>query len=685
LALSIALDIGGTFTDLVVFDDETGSLRHAKSTTTPADLTDGIVSCLKKSGADLRAASAFVHGSTIAINTVIERSGARAALVTTRGTRDVYRVGRANRPEAYNIFFKRPVPLVPRSMTLEVDERLLASGEPLVPLDAAEAEAVARRVAALEPEAVAVCFLHAYANPAHEVAMGAALRAALPEAYVSLSHEILREYREYERTSTTVVNAYIGPRVSRYLSDLERVLAELGFRGTLLIMQSNGGVTSAEVARRVPVALMESGPVGGINASAEVGKALGFANVVAFDMGGTTAKASLIRDGQPAIAEGYYIGGYASGQPVMLPVVDVVEVGAGGGSIAWIDETARLKVGPRSAGGQPGPVCYDAGGTEPTVTDANVVLGRISGERFLGGELPLNVQKAHDAIARQVAAPLGMTVEEAALGIIRIAVAHMTYAVRGVSVERGYDPRECALVVSGGAGPLHALAIARELHIPSVIVPLLPAHFSAVGMLLTDVKHDFVRTYFSLLDDTDFSVVQRICAEMADDGTRLLASEGCRRDAMRVDTFFDLRYVGQEFCMTVPVSAEEIARADRAAIRGRFDGLHDRYYGHHAADEPLELVNVRSAASAARPRIRFPEGGGIAAEGAPTYRAVYVDDPGTPLRCPIYDRASLPAGCIVEGPAIVEEYATTTLLLRGDRASVTPSQELLVAVGGAAC
>jgi N-methylhydantoinase A len=481
-----------------------------------------------------------------------------------------------------------------------------------------------------------------------------------------------------------VVNAYIGPRVSRYIADLESLLADAGFRGTLFIMQSNGGVMAPASAREIPVALMESGPVGGINASAQVGTRLGYGNVVAFDMGGTTAKASLIRDGKPSVAEGYYIGGYASGHPVMLPVVDVVEVGAGGGSIAWIDEVGGLKVGPRSAGGQPGPVCYDTGGTDPTVTDADVVLGRLNSARFLGGEMPLNVGKARAAIERDVASRLGLSVEAAARGILKIAVAHMTYAVRGVSVEKGYDPRECVLVASGGAGPLHALEIARELHIPRVIVPLLPAHFSALGMLMTDVKHDYVRTYLTLLDEADFGVMRGIYDELAAAGRARLAEEGMAAAAVGLQAFFDLRYEGQEFFVTVPVALDEIDRADWQAIRERFDGLHDRYYGHSAAAEPAELVNIRLMATAARKRIEFREWQRQAAEGPPvTYRDVYLDDARRPVRCPIYDRDGLAAGDAIRGPAIVEEYATTTLLGAGDAATVARSGELVVTIGGA--
>ena len=509
------------------------------------------------------------------------------------------------------------------------------------------------------------------------------MKKLLPSVYISLSHEILREYREYERTSTTVVNAYIGPKVTRYIDGLEKLLDSLGFGGSLLIMQSNGGVMSPEMAKRIPVAMMESGPVGGIIASAEIGKRLGYQNVIAFDMGGTTAKASLIKDGEASVAEGYHVGGYASGQPVMLPVVDVVEVGAGGGSIAWIDEVGGLKVGPQSAGGDPGPVCYDHGGTEPSVTDANVILGRISPKNFLGGEMPLNTDKARKAIEEKVASKLKFSVEEAALGIVRIAVANMSFAVRGVSVEKGYDPREFVLVASGGAGPLHAMEIARELKIPKVIVPLFPAHFSALGMLMTDVKHDYVRTYYKPLTEADFSVIKRIYDEMASIGRETLEKEKVEAQAIRIQPFFDLRYIGQEFFLTVPVSEKEISSGDIKAIRSAFDTLHDMRYGHKAAEEPIEIVNVRVTAYGLRKKISFPEKKTVAEETAIRgYRDVYLNDPRKPVKCPIYGREALPAGYTVEGPAIIEEYASNTYLSHGDRATICPNGEIAITVGG---
>jgi N-methylhydantoinase A len=677
---AIALDIGGTFTDLVAYDAETGTVRHGKSSTTPADLTRGVAACLEKAELDLGRATDFIHGSTIAINTALERTGARTGLVVTRGMRDVYKIGRGNRPEAYNVFFRRPQPLVPRRLTVEVDERVGPAGQVLREYDAASARAAAETLASAGVEAIAVCFLHSYANPLHELEMGRTLAERCPEAYVSLSHQILREYREYERMSTTVLNSYVGPRVSSYLRLLEAVLRERGFGGRILMMQSNGGVMSPETARRVPVAMMESGPVGGIIAAAQAGTALGAPNVIVFDMGGTTAKASLVQGGQPEIVHGYHIGGYASGHPVMLPVVDVVEVGAGGGSIAHIDEVGALKVGPQSAGGWPGPICYGWGGREPTVTDANLVLGRLNPKRFLGGEMPLDAEAARRGIEERVARPQGMDALEAARGIVDIAIAKMALAVRGVSVERGFDPREFALVAFGGAGPLHACAIARELHVPRVIVPLFPAHFSAVGMLTADLRHDYVRTYYRPLEQASSQELREIAEDLMAEGRARLSAEGVDAGAARFQLLFDLRYVGQEFAIQTPVELAQLSVDDRSGIRAAFDQLHERRYGHHAGDEPVEVVNVRVVATGSRAKPRLSavrrDGGGPLIE----HREMLIEG-GRPRRCPVYDRERLEPGAAVEGPAVIEEYASTTLLHPGDVARCAPTGELLIEIG----
>src|SRR3954467_6155341 len=677
--LVVAIDIGGTFTDLIGFDEKAQQFVQAKSLSTPANLVQGIIDCLNKSGIKAGTIDELIHGSTIAINTLIERTGAKTALVVTRGTRDVYIIGRGNRPEAYNLLFHKHSPLVSRRLTREVEERLLASGEEHQPLNRASVADACQVLAAEGVEAVAVCFLHSYLDPAHERVAGEMIRKALPNAYVSLSHDILREYREFERMSTTVVNAYIGPKVGGYVQNLKSSLGAIGFAGDLSIMRSNGGVMTPEVATQRPVAMMESGPVGGIIARAQVGLALGFANVISFDMGGTTAKASLIRDGEPTLAPGYYVGGYASGHPVMLPMIDVVEVGAGGGSIAWIDDIGALKVGPQSAGADPGPICYKGGGSEPTITDANVVLGRLDPDNFLGGTMKLDAQGAARGIAGKIAKPLKMDTVAAAQAIVDIAIAKMSLAVREVSVEKGYDPRDFALVASGGAGPLHVIAIARELHIPSVIVPLFPSHFSALGMLLADERHDFIRTFYSDLAAVDFAVLAKIHHEMVAEATASLRhAAGAERQI-----HLDLRYVGQEFTLQVPVSVGQIERADRAGIRIAFDALYEHRYAHHSPDEPVEMVNIRLAMIGKRPKLSFPRFAKGERAQPSRQREVYFSDTRKALPCPVYQRETLGAGGEIAGPALIQEHGTTTVLFERDACTVAPSGELMIAVGAA--
>ncbi|HTV38778.1 MAG TPA: hydantoinase/oxoprolinase family protein [Xanthobacteraceae bacterium] len=674
----VAIDIGGTFTDLVGFDDKAGRFVEAKSLTTPHELTQGILDCIRKSGLKAAAIGELIHGSTIAINTLIERKGAKTGLIVTSGTRDVYSVGRGNRPEAYNLFFHRHRPLVPRHLTREVEERLLSSGEIFRPLDKASVAEACRALAAEGVEAVAICLLHSYVDPTHERIAGAMVSEALPNAYLSLSHDILREYREFERLSTTVVNAYIGPKVGGYVSNLKSRLGDNGFGGELSIMRSNGGVMTPEVATERPVAMMESGPVGGIIASARVGEKLGFANVISFDMGGTTAKTSLVRDGEPTLAPGYYVGGYAGGHPVMLPMIDVVEVGAGGGSIAWTDDVGALKVGPQSAGADPGPICYRGGGSEPTITDANVVLGRLDPHNFLGGEIELDADGARAGIEQKIAKPLAMNTIEAAQAILEIAISKMSLAVREVSVEKGYDPRDFVLVASGGAGPLHVTAIARELHIPKVIVPLFPSHFSALGMLLADERHDFIRTLYCDLAGLDFEALKSVHDEMAAEAKKSLRHV---RNA-QWQIALDLRYVGQEFTLSVPVTYEAIKKGERGKIRAAFDALYEHRYSHQSPDEPVEMVNIRLAAIGKRPALRFPR---LAkrAGAKPSRRSVYLGDWRKPVSCPVYQRRDLGSGARVKGPALIEEHGTTTVLFAGDRCTVAPSGELIIDVGGA--
>ena len=676
--LVVAVDIGGTFTDLMAFDDQTGRFCDAKSLSTPSHLVNGVIKCIKKSGLEVSDIDELIHGSTTAINTLIERKGAKTGLLVTQGMRDVYIIGRGNRPESYNLFFHKHRPLVPRHLTCEVKERLLASGDVLEPLDRSSVEQAARYLKDKGVEAIAVCFIHSYVNPDHEKIAGEIVRKVLPDAYVSLSHEILREYREFERMSTTVVNAYIGPTVGGYVQSLHSSLREIGFKGELTIMQSNGGVMPPEVATQRPVAMMESGPVGGIIASAQFGVALGYPNVISFDMGGTTAKTSLIKDGETTMAPGYYVGGYASGQPVMLPLVDVVEVGAGGGSIAWIDEVGALKVGPQSAGADPGPICYKGGGTEPTITDANVLLGRLDPGDFLGGEMELDAAGAQRGIEQKIAQPLGMDTVKAAEAIVDISVSKMSLAVREVSVAKGYDPRDFALVASGGAGPLHVIAIARELHVPTVIIPLFPSNFSALGMLVADERHDFTRTYYADLQNVDFKQLVTIYGEMVKE-----AGSHLRRNAHpEFQVHLDLRYVGQEFTLSVPVTVEQLKAGDRKGVREGFDQLYEHRYAHHSPEEPVEIINVRVAAIGKKPPINFPK---LAPSGKAVparERKVYFAEAGKYVETPLYQREDLGAGATFSGPALIQEHGTTTVMYQGDTCSVAETGELIIKVRG---
>jgi N-methylhydantoinase A len=479
--------------------------------------------------------------------------------------------------------------------------------------------------------------------------------------------------------STTVVNAYIGPKVGGYVKSLKSNLGDIGFAGNLSIMRSNGGVMTPEVATERPVAMMESGPVGGIIASAQVGTALGFDNVISFDMGGTTAKASLVKDGEPTLAPGYYVGGYASGHPVMLPMIDVVEVGAGGGSIAWIDDIGALKVGPQSAGADPGPICYRGGGTEPTITDANVVLGRLDPDNFLGGTMKLDAEGARRGIAEKIAKPLKIDTVAAARAIVEIAISKMSLAVREVSVQKGYDPRDFALVASGGAGPLHVLAIARELHIPTVIVPLFPSHFSALGMLAADERHDFIRTYYSDLASLDFATLFKVYQEMHE------RTRGSLRNARKAEEriALDIRYLGQDFSLSVPVTAKQLRAGDGKTIRTAFDRLYEHRYAHSSPEDPVEVVNIRLSVIGKRPTLKFPRLGRGKGSAISHRREVYFADAAKAVRCPVYQREKLTAGTRIKGPALVQEHGTTTVLFQKDQCTVAPSGELIIKVGAA--
>jgi len=673
----VGIDIGGTFTDLAGFED--GGIVTSKCLTVPADPTAGAAQALRIAGCDVSALDELLHGSTIAINTVLERSGAQTALITTRGFRDVYAIGRGNRPDAFNLFFHRPRPLVPRELTFELDERMNAAGEVLVPVEAAAVEALGRKLTALAIDAVAVCFLHSYANPAHEIAAGNVLRAHFPQLFVTLSHEILREFREYERTSTTVLNAYIGPRVARYLADFESFARAKRFAGNVSIMRSNGGTMSIALARRQPVAMMESGPVAGMIGAGALAELLGISQAIGFDMGGTTAKCTLLTAGVPPIAEGYVIGDRFTGQPMQLPVVDIVEVGAGGGSLAWCDAAGGLHVGPQSAGADPGPACYGRGANAPTVTDADLVLGRLNGARFLGGSMQLDTKAAHVAVSA-IGRRLGLAPAATALGINAIADGAMSLAVRAVSLDRGIDPRDTTLIAFGGAGPLHALAIAREISIPRLVVPRLPGNFSALGMLMAQWRHDFVRTLIGPLGAIGSFDAARTFAELRSAGEQALGTEHLARG--RFAFAADLRYRGQEHTIAIPIARAEELTSDITDARSRFHQQHEARHGHAAPEEEIEVVNLRLVVTVAR------AGDAVmgwlaqpwqATESEPAgRRAIVFDDAEHPHEASILWRPSLASGTELPGPAVIEEPNSTTLIGPGDHAIIDKSGHIMV-------
>jgi len=683
-SLRLAADIGGTFTDVSVFDEATGKLAFGKALSTPQRLVEGINNGVAKAGTDYRNVGLFLHGSTIAINTILERNGAKTALIITKGFRDIYEIGRINRPDSYNLFFQKHEPLVERALRFEVNERVLADGEVERPLIDKEVEALGAHLAGIGIEAVAILFLHCYRNADHEKRAKALLQQRHPGMFVSASHELSQEYREFERCSTVVANAYIGPKVDRYIGEIDDHLRKSGFRGSFLIVQSTGGLYEASQARQYCVRMLESGPAAGVIGTRMLCHSLGLKNAIAFDMGGTTAKAGVIHDGEPLTTGSALLGGYEKALPVQIAMMDIFEVGTGGGSIARVEE-GMLRVGPQSAGAAPGPACYGLGGTEPTVTDANLALGRLGADRFLGGEMKLDVAAAKKALKSHVADPLGMDETAAADGILRIAVTAMSYAVKGVTTERGLDVGDYVLVAYGGAGPLHAVEVARELGMRRVIIPMAPGVFSAYGMLFSDLRYDFVRTWFTRLDDASFDEIEKVYKQLEDEGREAIGSTSVKPEQIATRRAVDMRYVGQEHAVTVDLPMEVFERKDRAAIKKHFDAQHEQRYGTCAPEERAEIVSLRTAVTGVmrKPLQEKIEAGGAepAQQAFTGKRPVYFEGTGF-VETPTYARAFLVAGNKIAGPALVEEHASTTVLAPGDQLTVNAYGHLEIAVAG---
>ena len=678
----LAADIGGTFTDIAVFDEKNGQLAFGKVLSTPRHLVEGITAGVEKAGSDYASAGLFLHGSTVAINTILERTGARTALLITEGFRDIYEIGRINRPDAYNLYFKKHVPLVERALRFEVKERVLSDGEVERPLDDAEIAALADKLGALGIEATAVLFLNCYRNAEHEARAKKIIEAKNPGMFVSASHELSQEYREFERCSTVVANAYIGPRVKSYIGEIEAHAKTAGFTGSLLIVQSTGGLYEAEQAKSQCVRMLESGPAAGVIGTQALCHTIGRDRAIAFDMGGTTAKAGVIAGGEALTTGQALLGGYDQALPVQIAMMDIFEVGTGGGSIARVEQ-GSLRVGPRSAGAQPGPACYGLGGTEPTVTDANLVLGRLGPDRFLGGEMKLDVAAAETALREGIAEPLGLMLTEAADGILRIAATAMSYAVKGVTTERGLDAGDFALCAYGGAGPLHAVAIAREIGIREVIVPFAPGVFSAFGMLFSDLRYDFVRTGLTRLEDASFEEITRIYRELEDQGRAAIAATGVKPQKIAIKRAADMRYVGQEHPVTVDLPISVFTKQDRAAIKRHFDELHLARYGTSAPQEPAEIVSLRTTVTGVMrkpPQDKIKRGSASPPRAAATGKRKAFFGKGF-VATPTFARAALLAGNRIKGPALIEEHASTTVLWPGDRLSVDPYGNLVITIG----
>ncbi|BCQ27548.1 hydantoinase/oxoprolinase family protein (plasmid) [Caballeronia sp. NK8] len=691
------VDIGGTFTDIVVIDD-LGVVHTKKVSSTPQDygvaIVTGLEALLASLGATPRQVTELVHATTIATNTVLEGKGARTALVTTRGFRDVVEIGRLRVPMLYNLSYRKPAPLAKRRHRHEVDERLNADGSVAKALDDAEVIAVAERIAAQDIESVAISLLHAYANPEHEIRVRELLRRVLGErVYLTCSHEILPEIREYERTSTTVVNAYLGPVVVSYLHSLIARLRDVGMRGPVQIMHSNGGVMSAAAVMQKPAAIIESGPAAGVIAGASVASASGSADCITVDMGGTTAKAAIIENGEPARTTEYEVGAginlssklvKGGGHAVKLPFIDVSEIGAGGGSMVRIDAGGLVKVGPDSAGSVPGPVAYDAGGTTPTLTDAVLALGYLNPRYLAGGELRIDHAKACDAMRAHVAEPTNTELHEAAYGVFSIAASTMTRAVKAVSTYRGRDPRDFALFAFGGNGPIIVHAIAALLDMRTVIVPPSPGVFSALGLLFSTTQHEFMQTMFRRVD-TDAAAP--LCDALEDLAARARAEmieEGLARDDIELRCSLDLRYAGQAYELAVPLAWRSGEAVDIAEVKRAFHAEHERTYGHASQEDVVELVNLRVLGSLKSERSRVYDarraGGARADAGTRVMRRAYFGPAHGFVDTPVISRATLRAGPL-DGPVIVEEYDSTCVVPPGARARVDAHENIVITLG----
>ena len=683
MGLRFGVDTGGTFTDVCAYDDQTGRVHVHKVSSTPDDpgraIVQGLTELLGRLDRPIEDVAYFAHGTTVGTNALLTNSGVPTGLITTRGFRDLLELGRGRRPDMYDPRADKPLPLVPRHLRLEVNERLRHDGTVLVTLDEDEARQRIRQLREAGVRAIAVCFLYSYLDDTHERRVAELIAEEFPEAYVSLSSVVLPEFREYERLSTVVTNAYAGPVVYGYLSRLRRTLAELGLRAEPQVTQSNGGVIPFRMAEQVPVRLVLSGPSTGVVGAAEICSAAGFPDIITFDMGGTSSDVSLVRHGEPHVTAGMEL----DGRPIRSPMLDIHTVGAGGGSIAWIDSGGHLRVGPTSAGANPGPACYGIG-EQPTVTDANVVLHLLNPQYLLNGQMEISEEAAAAAL-RRLGEPLGLEVHEVALGVLRVVTANMARAIRVVSVQRGYDPRDYALVPFGGAGPLHASRLARELGITTVVVPEIPGAQSAMGLLMTDVRTDFMRTQITPLDQCRPSAIAEVLSELEDQATQWFAADGTAAAEQTLIRRLELRYRGQNFELPIDLPGDHGLDAEALGqLVASFHEAHERVYGFHSEDDPIEVVTFRVQAVGRADRLELvkSETDGVSADPALVgEREVFLSTAFGFRTCPVYDRGRLRPGNELAGPAIVEQMDTTTVLLPGDTCVMDEYRNLVIQIG----
>ncbi|MBW1712024.1 MAG: hydantoinase/oxoprolinase family protein [Deltaproteobacteria bacterium] len=675
--IKLGVDVGGTFTDLVVIDEQTKKINLTKVPSTPKSPDQGVINGLHKVrdifGADPAKIDFLIHGTTVATNALIERKGVKAALIVTQGFRDVLHIARQTRPKLYDFFERRPDPLINRHLRFEVPERVLYTGQVAQPLDEEAVRLVAQEIV------VAVCLLHSYANPAHEQRVREIVEEAAPGVKVSISSEVLPEFKEFERMNTTVINAYVMPIVERYLQQIMASLANLGAETGLNIMQSNGGLMTPETAGKKSVHTVLSGPAAGVLGGLELAKMVGLNNIITIDMGGTSFDVSLAFKGQPSFTMESDIGGHI----IKIPMIDIKTLGAGGGSIAWVDPGGALQVGPESAGADPGPACYGRGGQEPTVTDANLALGYLNPEYFAGGEMGLNVDLAREAINKKVAQPMGLGLEEAAEGILRVVNATMIRGIRLVSVQKGYDPREFALVCFGGAGPVHAVKLAKELNIPRLMVPQGPGVNCALGLLMADFRHDYSQTFLRLASGLEPGQLTEEFGNLEAKATAQMTEEGLAEKDIVFFRSADMRYKGQGYELEVGLPNKDYQAPDLEAACQDLGRIHADNYGYAMDPETAEFVNLRLTAIGLLSKPEIKEETPAQPDSSPALkgrRRVYMD--GRFMEVGVLERGRLKSGNQIQGPAIVEQPDSTTVLFPGSRAEVDKYRNLIISVEG---